>query len=90
VHSAVVRLTFIPRRVPAALDATFVRMVRVMFTQRRKTVANALRRFAGETATDAAAALEVAAIDPQLRPENLDLAALTRLAAAFAGLKPKV
>jgi hypothetical protein len=35
-------------------------------------------------------ALEVAAIDPGLRPENLDLAALTRLAAAFAGLKPKV
>jgi 16S rRNA (adenine1518-N6/adenine1519-N6)-dimethyltransferase len=90
VHSAVVRLTFIPRRVPAALDATFVRMVRVMFMQRRKTVGNALRPFAGETATNAIEALEVAAIDPGLRPENLDLAALTRLAAAFAGLKPKV
>jgi hypothetical protein len=36
------------------------------------------------------AALEIAAIDPQLRPENLDLSALTRLAAAFASLKPKV
>jgi 16S rRNA (adenine1518-N6/adenine1519-N6)-dimethyltransferase len=87
VQSAVVRLAFVPSRVPAALDDLFERMVRVMFTQRRKTVGNALRPFAAETGTDGGAALARAAIDPHLRPENLDLAALTRLAGAFASLK---
>jgi 16S rRNA (adenine1518-N6/adenine1519-N6)-dimethyltransferase len=83
VHSAVVRLVFVPPRVPAGLEATLERMVRVMFTQRRKTVGNALRPFAAETAAGVAAALAAAGVDPRARPETLDLAALTRLAAAF-------
>jgi 16S rRNA (adenine1518-N6/adenine1519-N6)-dimethyltransferase len=83
VHSAVVRLTFVPPRVPAALDATFGRMVRVMFMQRRKTVANALRPFADAWGCAAADALSAAGIDPRARPETLDLPALVRLAAAF-------
>jgi 16S rRNA (adenine1518-N6/adenine1519-N6)-dimethyltransferase len=84
VHSAVVRLTFVPPRVAADLHATFERMVRVMFTQRRKTLGNALRPFADTVGRDAAQALSAAGIDPRARPETLDLAALTRLAAAFS------
>ena len=83
VHSAVVRLTFVPPRVPEALAATFERMVRTMFMQRRKTLGNALRPFAESAGRDAVAVLTAAGIDPRARPETLELAALTRLAEAF-------
>jgi 16S rRNA (adenine1518-N6/adenine1519-N6)-dimethyltransferase len=83
VHSTVVRLTFVPARVGADLYATFERMVRVMFMQRRKTLGNALRPFADTVGRDAGQALSAAGIDPRARPETLDLAALTRLAAVF-------
>jgi 16S rRNA (adenine1518-N6/adenine1519-N6)-dimethyltransferase len=86
VHSAVVRLTFKPSAVPADLDPVFSRMVRTMFTQRRKTVLNALRPFAASIGADAAAALAAAGIEPGARPETLDLPRLLRLAQS---LKPK-
>jgi 16S rRNA (adenine1518-N6/adenine1519-N6)-dimethyltransferase len=100
VHSAVVRLSFVPPRVPVDLQGTFERMVRVMFTQRRKTVENALRPFAESLGCDAAAALSAGAVDPRARPETLELPALRRLASVFGaasqgsslrvqGLKPK-
>ena len=83
VHSAVIRLSFVAPRVPAELAPTFERMVRVMFTQRRKTLANALKPFAETAGRPPTEALASAAIDPGARPETLGLAALTRLAAAF-------
>lgn len=83
VHSAVIRLTFVPPRVPTALEPTFTRMVRTMFMQRRKTLGNALRPFAEAIGGDATAALSAAGLDARARPETLDLAALSRLAAAF-------
>ena len=83
VHSAVVRLTFVPSRVPPELATTFERMVRVMFMQRRKVLANALRPYAESVGREAVSALSAAGIDPGARPERLDLAALTRLAAVF-------
>jgi 16S rRNA (adenine1518-N6/adenine1519-N6)-dimethyltransferase len=89
VQSALVRLTFVPSRVPAAIEATFERMVRGMFMQRRKTVANALRPFAESIGRDAAAALSAAGIDPAVRPETLDLAPLVRLAGVFGPLAAK-
>ena len=46
VHSAVVRLTFRPPAVAVANEAVFEGMVRSMFTQRRKTLSNALKPFA--------------------------------------------
>ncbi len=57
VHSAVVRLTFRPPHVDIADQQLFVRMVRTMFTQRRKTLSNALKPFAVERGVDAAGAL---------------------------------
>ena len=83
VHSAVVRLTFVTSRIAPELAETFERMVRVMFTQRRKTVGNALRPFAESVGRDAVSTLSAAHIDPGVRPETLDLGALARLAAAF-------
>ena len=83
VHSAVVRLTFRPPNVAIADHGRFVRMVRTMFTQRRKTLGNALKPFAGERGVNPAAALAAAGIDPKRRPETLGLAEMAALARAF-------
>ena len=83
VHSAVVRLTFRPPAVMLADEAAFERMVRSMFTQRRKTLANALKPFAETAGRSAPGALAAADIDPSRRPETLQLTELARLADAF-------
>ena len=85
VHSAVVRLTFRPPPSPPRDERVFEAMVRSMFTQRRKTLGNALRPFAEARGLRAVAALEASGIDPSRRPETLELAELTRLADRFAG-----
>ncbi|HEX6213947.1 MAG TPA: 16S rRNA (adenine(1518)-N(6)/adenine(1519)-N(6))-dimethyltransferase RsmA [Vicinamibacterales bacterium] len=83
VHSAVVRLTFRPPKVQLDDPDAFVRMVRTTFTQRRKTVANALKAFASETGQEAGAVLKAVGIDPQRRPEALELAEFGALSNAF-------
>jgi 16S rRNA (adenine1518-N6/adenine1519-N6)-dimethyltransferase len=83
VHSAVVRLAFRPPRVAIADHEGFVRMVRTMFTQRRKTLGNALKPFGTERGVEPAAALAAAGIDPRRRPETLTLAEMAVLAGAF-------
>ncbi len=59
---------------PGALFA----VIDASFAERRKTMANAVRRL-GLSVTDAAAALGGAAIDPGVRAETLDLRAFARL-----------
>lgn len=83
VRSAVVALRFRPPAVSLADPQAFEAMVRSMFTQRRKTLGNALRPFATSRGWDAAAALAAAGIDPRRRPETLQLTELARLADAF-------
>ena len=83
VHSAVVRLLFRPPLVAVADYSGLEAMVRSMFTQRRKMLANALSRFATGRGWTAAAALTAAGIDPQRRPETLQLVELARLADVF-------
>jgi 16S rRNA (adenine1518-N6/adenine1519-N6)-dimethyltransferase len=83
VHSAVVRLAFRAPAVAIRNEAGFEALVRSMFTQRRKTIANALRPFATSRGADARAALEAAGIDPSRRPETLTLAELGALADSF-------
>ena len=83
VHSAVVRLTFRPPPAPPRDERVFDAMVRSMFTQRRKTLANALGSFSEGRHIRPVTALEAAGIDPSRRPETLDLAELTRLADRF-------
>jgi 16S rRNA (adenine1518-N6/adenine1519-N6)-dimethyltransferase len=84
VHSAVVHLTFKPPVVPEPLRETFGGMVRTMFTQRRKTILNALRPFAEPRGHRSAVALAEAGIETRRRPETLDLAELLRLAYALS------
>lgn len=81
VQSAVVRLTFKPSILPPESAATFERMVRTMFMQRRKTLANALRPYAETVGQDAVAMLRRADIDPVRRPETLAQEELLRLCA---------
>ena len=83
VHSSVIRLTFRPPAVALSDEAAFEAMVRSMFTQRRKTLSNALKPFASSRGADAAAALGAAGIDPARRPETLQLDELARLAEFF-------
>lgn len=83
VHSSVLRLTFRPPAVELKDDAAFEAMVRSMFTQRRKTLGNALKPFASARGREAGAALAAAGIDPARRPETLQLDELARLAEFF-------
>jgi 16S rRNA (adenine1518-N6/adenine1519-N6)-dimethyltransferase len=84
VNSALIRLTFRPPRIGVADPAVFEGLVRSMFTQRRKTLGNALGHFAAETGMPAREALRLAAIDPTRRPETLEMVEIARLADVFA------
>jgi len=83
VHSAVVRLAFRAPAIPIEDERQFEAMVRSMFTQRRKTLSNALKSHADSRGRRAADALAAAGIDPGRRPETLQLEELSRLAAFF-------
>ena len=80
VRSAVVKLTFRPPP-PEIRDPTVVvAMVRSVFTQRRKTMSNALAPFATARGLVAKDVLERVGIDPRRRPETLGLLDFGRLA----------
>jgi len=83
VHSAVVRLTFRPPPPGLADERLFIDMVRSVFTQRRKTLSNALAPFAESRGHSAPALLRAAGVDPARRPETLAIAELVRLARQF-------
>lgn len=83
VQSAVVRLTFRPPKVDIPDMPGFVRMVRTMFTQRRKTLSNALKPFGLERSVAPVDALLHAGIDARRRPETLDMAEMAALYRAF-------
>ena len=85
VHSAVVRLTFRPPNVRHPRPAAFVRMVRTMFTQRRKTLSNALKPFAVERGggRGRGARRRPGSIRSGV-PKRLQLAEMAALARAFA------
>ena len=87
VRSALIRLTFRPPAFELRDAALFERMVRSMFTQRRKTLANALGPFATELGVDVNRALADAGIDPRRRPETLEVIEIARLADIFAAAK---
>jgi 16S rRNA (adenine1518-N6/adenine1519-N6)-dimethyltransferase len=84
VSSSVIRLRFRPPAVALTDEALFTRMVRTIFTQRRKTTANALKPFAQGFGVSAAEALAAASLDGQRRPETLQIVELARLADVFA------
>ncbi|HEY7435334.1 MAG TPA: 16S rRNA (adenine(1518)-N(6)/adenine(1519)-N(6))-dimethyltransferase RsmA [Methylomirabilota bacterium] len=85
VDSAVLYL--VPHReppVPLADRARFATVVRAAFSQRRKSLANALAAGLGVGAERGRRLAEAASIDPGRRAETLSLAEFARLAAASA------
>ena len=88
VHSAVVRLDFRPP--PPDIDdpKLLVDIVRSVFTQRRKTMSNALAPFATARGLFARDLLAQAEIDPQARPETLSLSDYARLSRVCAIVSP--
>jgi 16S rRNA (adenine1518-N6/adenine1519-N6)-dimethyltransferase len=84
VHSAIVRLAFRPPAVAVADEAFFEAMVRTLFQQRRKTVANALKPFATARGLDGGRAIAAAGLDGSRRPETLQLSELSMLAASLS------
>jgi 16S rRNA (adenine1518-N6/adenine1519-N6)-dimethyltransferase len=83
VHSSVLRLEFHPPEVAVLDEETLEALVRSIFTQRRKTLGNALKPFAESRHVDPRAALAAASLDGQRRPETLQLTELARLADVF-------
>ena len=80
VHSAVIRLEFGLPTVRIANDDVFDRLIRVLFSARRKTLANALRRFD----PSAPAVLARTGLDPRRRPGTLQVTEIVRLAELFS------
>jgi 16S rRNA (adenine1518-N6/adenine1519-N6)-dimethyltransferase len=83
VRSAVVTLTFRPSPVAIGDPERFIRLVRGLFTQRRKVLTNALRPLVEPDGLEAAAVVAAAGLDGRRRPETLQLAELSALAAAW-------
>jgi 16S rRNA (adenine1518-N6/adenine1519-N6)-dimethyltransferase len=82
VTSAVVRLRFRPPTTDIGDPHVFERVVRGMFLQRRKTIANALRPVADSLGRDVRELLERAQVDGGLRPEALTVEQIARLSRA--------
>jgi 16S rRNA (adenine1518-N6/adenine1519-N6)-dimethyltransferase len=83
VQSSIVRMTPLALRdVPEIALPLFAEVVTAAFTQRRKTLRNALGRLL------TAAQIEEAQVDPSVRAETLDVAAFVRLAERVAELGP--
>jgi len=85
VRSAVVALRFRPSPVPVGDRRGFERLVRSLFSHRRKTVLNALGPLVrGVSPCPPRELLERAGVAPDRRPATLDLAELAKLADALA------
>jgi 16S rRNA (adenine1518-N6/adenine1519-N6)-dimethyltransferase len=82
VTSAVLRLRFHPPRVDIGQPEVFERVVRGVFLQRRKTLANAFRPVADSFGRSARQVLESVGIDATRRPATLTLGELGRLSRA--------
>jgi 16S rRNA (adenine1518-N6/adenine1519-N6)-dimethyltransferase len=82
VHSSVVRLRFRPPRVDVGAEATFERVVRGLFLQRRKTLANALKPVAASFGRSPFEILEWARLEGRRRPETLTVEEVARLSQA--------
>ncbi|HZL97064.1 MAG TPA: 16S rRNA (adenine(1518)-N(6)/adenine(1519)-N(6))-dimethyltransferase RsmA [Vicinamibacterales bacterium] len=82
VHSAVVQLRFRLPRVDVGSREVFERVVRGLFLQRRKTLANALKPVAASFGHSSLDVLQKAGLDGGRRPETLALEDIARLSQA--------
>jgi len=87
VRSAVISLRFHAPVAAVVDEREFEAMVRIMFTQRRKTLVNALAPYASVQRIDARTALDAVGIDPRRRPETLQLSELAQLADYFTSAR---
>ena len=83
VRSAVVRLRFRDPAVDVGDRSTFEKLVRGLFLQRRKTLANALKPVADSVGRSTAELITRARVDGSKRPEELTLGDMARLARAM-------
>jgi 16S rRNA (adenine1518-N6/adenine1519-N6)-dimethyltransferase len=84
VRSAVIQLSFRDPDMAVGNQKLFTRLVRSVFTRRRKTLSNALVPFATEIGVSAREALRDAGLDPTRRPQTLEIVEIARLADIFA------
>jgi 16S rRNA (adenine1518-N6/adenine1519-N6)-dimethyltransferase len=91
VDSAVVRADFFPEpRIPPADLDSFFRLAKAGFSQKRKTIRNALAAGLGMPAQQAEALLNAAGIEPRRRAETLYLEEWSRLVEAYReGIPPR-
>ena len=82
VFSAVVRLRFRAATVDVGDPVVFERLVRGVFLQRRKMLANALKPVTESRGRSAMDVLRAAGIDPRRRPETLTLEEMSQLSRA--------
>jgi 16S rRNA (adenine1518-N6/adenine1519-N6)-dimethyltransferase len=85
VRSSLVRLRFRGLAPGVTHPRDVTRLVRAAFTQRRKTLGNALRPLATADGLAATAVLRAAGLDPTRRPETLQLVEFSALADAWRG-----
>jgi 16S rRNA (adenine1518-N6/adenine1519-N6)-dimethyltransferase len=83
VHSTVLRLAFGPPLARVPDEAGFEKLTKAIFSQRRKTLANALKRFH----PSGAAVLAQSGLDGRRRPGTLQVTEIARLAELFAAAK---
>ncbi len=82
VWSSLIRLDFGPAAAHVTDSARFERLVKTIFSQRRKTLGNALKPFHHESAR----LLALAGLDPKRRPETLQVTEIARLAEHVASV----
>jgi 16S rRNA (adenine1518-N6/adenine1519-N6)-dimethyltransferase len=85
VRSSVVRLDFRPPPSQVTHPEVLVEIVRSVFTQRRKTMSNALAPLASARGKDARAILAAAGLEPTRRPETFTLIEYATLADVLTG-----
>jgi len=94
VMSSVIRIGFRPPSLVVRDFSLFLRMVKAVFQQRRKTIANSLKAFMGSDELlkpiDVLALLDTYDIDFQTRPEIISVEGFVRLANTLADIKDGV
>jgi 16S rRNA (adenine1518-N6/adenine1519-N6)-dimethyltransferase len=83
VRSSLIRLEFRPPVARVSDEPGFERLVKALFSQRRKTLLNALKRF-DQTG---AAVLAISGLDGRRRPETLQVTEIAGLAELFASVR---
>jgi len=84
VDSAILRIDLYPApRIPSSLLDTFFQLIKAGFSQKRKTLRNALSAGLAWSGVKTAELLTSAGIDPMRRAETLDLDEWARLTRGF-------